>query len=270
MVIAGMVMGSSLISAIDVSISAVVSGTPPEEPDTVVVFKGYASPGALVTIREDGTVLATVTAGPDARFEVSKIINPGIYTFTLFATDIRGVVSSTFSITLSLSQGTTTTISGIFLGSTISTDRSSYSVGDIVSILGSTVPLSTVSVIVHSHLTQQFNVNAGSDGVWLKQVSADGQSIEVGSHSTYSQAVAPDNSISELSKTVSFAVGAGGSCAGYLAADINCDGFVNLIDFSIMLFYWNSRNPANPRADINGDGLVYIVDFSIMLFHWTG
>ena len=47
--------------------------------------------------------------------------------------------------------------------------------------------------------------------------------------------------------------------------DYNLDGWVNLTDFSIMLFYWNQYNPAH---DLSGDGYVNLTDFSILLFHW--
>jgi hypothetical protein len=49
--------------------------------------------------------------------------------------------------------------------------------------------------------------------------------------------------------------------------DLNCDGAVNLVDFSILLFNWNSSAEV---ADINSDGTVSLPDFSIMLFYWTG
>ncbi|MBI3571906.1 hypothetical protein HY091_00005, partial [Candidatus Kaiserbacteria bacterium] len=52
--------------------------------------------------------------------------------------------------------------------------------------------------------------------------------------------------------------------------DLNCDGGVNLTDFSILLFFWKATNPTNARADINHDGSVNVVDFSIMLYQWTG
>jgi len=52
-------------------------------------------------------------------------------------------------------------------------------------------------------------------------------------------------------------------------ADFNCDGKVNSIDFSILLYYWKSKPPfGNPRVDINKDGKVDSVDFSIMLYEW--
>lgn len=47
--------------------------------------------------------------------------------------------------------------------------------------------------------------------------------------------------------------------------DLNNDGWVNLTDFSILLFYWNTSSPI---ADLNNDGKVNLTDFSIMLFHW--
>jgi hypothetical protein len=49
--------------------------------------------------------------------------------------------------------------------------------------------------------------------------------------------------------------------------DLNCDGVVNLVDFSILVFNWNT---ASAVADINEDGTVSLPDFSIMLFYWTG
>jgi len=51
--------------------------------------------------------------------------------------------------------------------------------------------------------------------------------------------------------------------------DFNCDGKVNSIDFSIMLYYWKSRPPfRNQYVDINKDTKIDSVDFSIMLYEW--
>jgi len=47
--------------------------------------------------------------------------------------------------------------------------------------------------------------------------------------------------------------------------DLNSDGWVDLTDFSILLFYWQTTHPL---ADLNNDGIVNLTDFSIMLFHW--
>jgi len=51
--------------------------------------------------------------------------------------------------------------------------------------------------------------------------------------------------------------------------DINNDGYVDIVDFSILLYFWGQTNPSNPCADINRDGIVDIIDFSIMLYWWS-
>ena len=54
-----------------------------------------------------------------------------------------------------------------------------------------------------------------------------------------------------------------------LIGDLNCDGHVNLIDFSIMAYWYNRINPPK-KVDLNHDGKVSLIDFSIMMFNWTG
>ena len=48
--------------------------------------------------------------------------------------------------------------------------------------------------------------------------------------------------------------------------DLNNDGFVDIVDLSILLSSWET---SDPTADINSDGDVDIVDLSIMLSNWT-
>lgn len=68
--------------------------------------------------------------------------------------------------------------------------------------------------------------------------------------------------------------GGGGGGAGivplnYKRSDLNKDGKVNSVDFSILMYFWKTSPPfANTRADINVDNKVDSVDFSIMLFDW--
>ena len=49
-------------------------------------------------------------------------------------------------------------------------------------------------------------------------------------------------------------------------ADLNADGFVNIIDVGIMMSYWNSSEPA---ADLNQDGTVNSIDAGILLSDWS-
>ncbi|NBV76680.1 hypothetical protein EBR66_00730 [bacterium] len=52
-----------------------------------------------------------------------------------------------------------------------------------------------------------------------------------------------------------------------LRVDLNRDGKMNLVDFSIMLSGWGKRGV---DADVNDDGMVNLADVSILLFNWTG
>jgi hypothetical protein len=52
-------------------------------------------------------------------------------------------------------------------------------------------------------------------------------------------------------------------------ADMNGDGRINSVDFSIMLAFWKTPYPfRNPYVDMNGDKQVNSVDFSILLYQW--
>lgn len=74
---------------------------------------------------------------------------------------------------------------------------------------------------------------------------------------------------------VSQSAGGGGSSSGSksrarcVGADMNKDRIVNMIDFSILLSFFNFLPPfKNPCVDINHDDKVSVVDFSIMLTQW--
>ncbi len=51
-------------------------------------------------------------------------------------------------------------------------------------------------------------------------------------------------------------------------ADLNCDGRVNLLDFSILLYYFDKPAPVNPFYDLNSDGEIDLKDLSVMFYHW--
>jgi len=49
-------------------------------------------------------------------------------------------------------------------------------------------------------------------------------------------------------------------------ADLNGDGYVNMVDAAIMMHYWGDTS--KPPADINQDGYVNVQDVSIMMSNW--
>jgi len=279
-----LVAGYSFVSAQvsnQVIVTATVPSEPPiEEPDTTVFFRGIAYPFSTITLSQDGAIKSVISTTAQAVFEVSLIVDPGTYTFSIVGLDDNGIEGKPSNFTMTLTSGTTTTISGIFLGPTIAADQSSIITGETVTLSGTTAPNSEVNVTLTSPVVgaaagdQRIAVNiasADSNGRWLQLYNAD--DLVEGTHEGKAQAIEPiNNNVSEFSKSVFFEVTTSipDPCASSVPGDINCDGFVNLVDFSILLFYWNTSNPANPRADINSDGTVNITDFSIMLFYWTG
>lgn len=99
------------------------------------------------------------------------------------------------------------------------------------------------------HISAQF----GSD------TSYASQSFTTTAQSQGSGGSSSGGSSSGSSKRVSKCVG----------ADLNHDSKVSLIDFSILMVFFNKPSPfSNPCADINMDGKVSVIDFSILLTQW--
>lgn len=263
----------SVIQQDFVQVTATVpSPTPPTPADTVVRFQGIAYPSSQVTMQRAATILATVPADPQARFDVTVSNQPsGVHTFSVFADDALGRTGRISVFVLSITQGTTTTVSGIFLGPTIAASAASIPLDGTLSILGATAPQSNVTLFVESEEIRTFTTEAGTDGLWVRQLL--GTDLGLGEHMARAKAVAPSSEISGFSDTLVLTVGPltpPDVCDGKNRADLNCDGKVNLVDFSILLFYWKKPAPfANTRVDLNLDGRVDLVDLSILLFNWA-
>jgi hypothetical protein len=239
-----------------------------------VYFSGLAYPGSSVTLVRDGQVLAKTTAGQDAQFQFDiSNVTAGTYTYGIWSEDSRSVRSVTNSFSVSVAAGVGTVVSGIILPPTIDVDISQVKRGDPVTVLGSSAPNAQVTLLVHS--TQELVKSATSDknGAW--KYVLDTLELEYGPH-TASARWKNASGISPLSSSVGFEVGnqtviKQASACGTVTGDINCDNKVNIIDFSV-LAYWYKRTlaPAGNKADLNHDGKVDLVDFSILAYHWTG
>ncbi|MFH1246675.1 MAG: dockerin type I repeat-containing protein [Candidatus Liptonbacteria bacterium] len=54
----------------------------------------------------------------------------------------------------------------------------------------------------------------------------------------------------------------------YSIADVSRDGRVDIVDFSI-LGYWYKRSSPPAKVDLNKDGKINLIDFSIMAYYWS-
>lgn len=232
-----------------------------------IIFKGKAYPQALLTLLKDGHVIATFLAEDTGLFE-KKItgLAGGAYNFGIFAEDSEGRRSVTLGFTTSVLAGMTTTVSGIFISPTIDLSQVQVEKGNSIDIFGQVFPQSEVNVFIASDNEIVKKATAGPNGKWSCEVST--ANLEIGEHQTRAKALLKEGEQTLFSQTLSFLVLEKGAmvCQG---ADLNFDGEVNIIDFSILLYFWGQNSPENPCADINFDKEVNIIDFSIMMYYWT-
>jgi len=243
----------------------------PSSSATSVIFSGRAYPKSTVTLLKDAQVVATTIADSDAKFKINLTgLSGGNYIFGIYSEDNKGIRSSLLTFPISVTSGATTNVSGIFIAPTIDVDKSEVRRGDNIAIFGQSVPNSKVTIEVDSDKPIFSQTNSDNNGVYLYNLDTSPLAME--EHYTKSKA-AKDGEISSFSNVVSFVVGtrnisksAKSKCG---KADLNCDGQVNLIDFSIAA-YWYEKASIPENVDLNNDGKVNLVDFSIMAYYWTG
>lgn len=242
---------------------------------TKVVVTGKAYPNADVNILKDGSVVGVVRASgaADFLFETSNV-TPGATTFGFWAEDTDNVRSIAFTTTFQVTENAVTTVSGVFLPPTININSRTVKPGDIINLTGQTVPDVSVETRINSEVEHLAYASSTSSGKW--ELSFDTTPLEREEFHTAKAffELESDEGDAEIksgfSHSVSFYVG-NKDVSEIMTADLNVDGKVNLIDFSILLFHWGtSGGSSDPPADINLDGGVGLTDFSIMLFNWTG
>jgi cysteine-rich repeat protein len=243
-------------------------GEIPFEGETDVIIRGSACPGATVTVLRDGEIERVIEADTDAAFEFTLTDQvPGITTFGFWSLDAGSRRSITYSATFQVVQNAVTTLSGILIPPTVAVTPEKIAPGGTVSFNGCAVPETKVQAFVNDAETPEVTL-AAQNGDWAIAYNTTPLGVEQ-YHRVRANYVSPINPElkSGYSAVANFYVGNLEPGARGLTADLNNDGFVNLTDFSILLFNWNS---ANSIADINADGTVSLPDFSIMLFYWTG
>jgi len=270
--ILGFSQTKAVTSTVEISVTAQVGVLPPPPlppgvgvppPPAEVIFKGMAYPNAFLTILKNGGVAATFKAEPSGLFEKKLTgIWEGTHTFGIRAEDTEGRESVTQSFTVTLIRGTITIISRIFIPPTIELFPPEVGKGETLNIFGQVFPESQVDIFISPGEIVKKTI-ASPQGKWSFKL--DTAVLEEGEYKVQAKALFGEGEQSPFSQTLSFSVIT--KCKG---ADLNFDGKVNIIDFSILLYFWGQTKPANTCADINFDGIVNIVDFSIMMYQWTG
>ena len=233
---------------------------------TRVILQGKAYPTAKITILVDGKVATLINADSQAVFKADlTTLTEGVYNFGLWAEDKEGLKSITYSFTVTITEGRTTTVSNIFLPPTIELEKVNLSKGEALKISGQTAPKSEITLSVESEQEIIKKTFAEQDGDW--KYALDTGLLEEGAHTTRAKAETEDSLKSSYSKVLAFYIGKYATTEICAKADFNKDGKTNLVDFSIMLYWWGKYSPC---ADQNKSGKVDLPDFSILMYYWTG
>lgn len=237
--------------------------------ETKLIINGFAYPNVSVNVLKDGRTVAIVPsdAKGEFRFETTDI-SPGVANFSFWAEDKHQLKSVAFTLTFRVIANAVTTVTGAYLPPTIGLEKRTVKKGENLGVFGHTI--SKADVFAHFHSPREFieKTQSKEDGSWRIQFDTSPLKEEEFHTAKAMFQTKVDGAVikSSFSQAVSFYVGE--KIRDKVSSpDLNKDGRVNLVDFSILLFHWRT---ADPTADLNFDGKVNLADFSIMLYHWTG
>ncbi len=237
--------------------------------DTQVTLQGKAYPNVTVNILEDGESVGTVRTNSRGEFLFNLETEPGTVSFSFWANDVNSNRSSTFTTTFDVTQGAVTSVNGILIPPTMRTTTTQINPGATVIFEGQTVPSVTVEVSIDNG---DRTLTTTSDGTGRWSVSFNTSGLSSDTHTAKARFIEGTGTLkreSTYGAIIQLFVGVEGRPTSN--ADLNRDGKVNLIDFSILVFWWGTPGGnSNPPADINGNARVGLEDFSILLFNWTG
>lgn len=236
------------------------------------LFRGYAYPGSMVTVLKNGLPLNTLPANQDGTFEVPvRNIKSGTYTFGIKA-EYDGLSSAITTYTIYIPPLEVTTVNDIYLSPTITSDKIEVLRGTPIIFSGKAIPNSNIALTVYYKNGITKNLISGKDGSWRlvfdsKEVGEGDLTAKVRSSTA--------GSLSAFSNPLLFTVGKQNVMRKTKASlvnarcDLNNDSRVNLLDFSIMAF-WYKRLGFPLKVDLNSDGRVNLTDLSILAYCWTG
>ena len=244
---------------------------PYQSGDGRVIISGIAFPGSRVNAIVDGYLAETVTANSNGTYSITiDEIARGAYTFGVFATGDNSVQSSVFSTSFTVTGARTSNLSNINISPSILVNPDPVDIGQTLTFSGYSLPNASVSIEnakEKSNIIKNITTTSNASGFW--SVEVDTGTFSRGTYQVRAKSEQSSGVVTKFSDYTFYGVGE--EASGGLFADLNRDGFVNLIDFSILLFWWSSDGgDSDPPADINQDGTVSLTDFSILLFNWTG
>lgn len=244
---------------------------PYQSGDARVIISGFAFPNSTITFLVDGKIARTVRSGGSGSYSVTlDAIAKGAYTFGVYGEDPSKVKSSTFSTSFTVTGGRTSELTNINVVPSIKASPDPVNPGETLTVTGYGLPNSIITLQngkQKASLNSESSATADGSGKWTTTLNTS--SFSKGTYQIRAKSEQTGGNKTNFSAYTYYGVGE--KASGNLNADLNRDGKINLTDFSILLFWWNSNGgDSDPPADINSDGKVTLTDFSILLFNWTG
>lgn len=275
----------------EISISAVVPHIPQVYPDTppasppgpvnmvntvdTVVLRGTAYPGSVVSVLKNGVIAGEAPANPDGTFEVRvRNVGQGTYSFGMRAEDPERLKSKLLMISVYVTGGVTTVVDGIFIPPTITTDKVEVRRGEPVTFLGRSAPNTELRLSISSDIEFLRRATSSMQGVW--SYTFDSSLLDFGEYRGKAKTLTASDT-SPYSDEILFRVAnetrlrnrISGLAGFRKRCDLNNDDRVNILDFSIMAF-WYKRLGFPTKVDLSDDGKVNLTDLSILAYCWTG
>lgn len=243
---------------------------------TEVRFVGFAYPNSAISLMKDGREIARSETDARGGFSIKKGgFKSVIHSLTLVAIDENGRYSAPLSFTVFLNPKAITEVRDVFMPPTFSLSHGIAKQGTRVLLRGMAQVSNEVVIDNDNFFTT--SIIADDDGNY--NFSIDTSDLSKGE---YVYVAKIKNKIGQFIKSSPLRLVVGDKdvenkkefeiCVP--KADLNLDCKVNIVDFSIAAFWWESvlseRLSQVEKNMLNNDGIIDIRDFSILAFYWTG
>lgn len=230
---------------------------------------GLAFPYGTVHVMFNGVEVTTTPTNGDAVFTVNRAnLPPGSVNFGFWGTDRLGRRSVTWSWSVPITGCGGGRVTGLIVPPTIIVSPTSLAVGGTVTVVGESVPGATVEVVMNPS-GRTASVVVAPNGSYSATLPTSG--LTSGIYDIKARTLLlPANDQSTWSQTIQIGVGVPAPAACNHPPDVNRDTRINLVDFSVMAFWWRKTLPGDSAVDLNCDTVLTLADFSILAYHWTG
>ena len=160
---------SAIVPSDSPAVNLIVSGSSGSIPFAggILIFKGYAYPNALITLKRDGQIIASVFADANAFFEISLTqMNLGKSDFILGAQEVfSGNFSIFYKFNLEIERNSNMVIDGIVFPSILNISKNQFISGEKIKFFGFSIPNSEINLKINSNLTD-YSILTDSLGKW--------------------------------------------------------------------------------------------------------